>query len=95
MSMDRRTEWMFNVSVNRPHIIDGNKIKKWITKHIEQVTKKDEVRCVHCGGKIRLHQGPKVEWHAEHVNREDALKCPGSPEGKTIKYLKKALGVNL
>ena len=83
----KRTEWMFKIAVNRDHMINGQRLKKWIIKDIKSLNKNEEVRCMHCDGEIRLHQGAIVRWHGEHMHLEDAVKCPGSPEEKEYSSL--------
>jgi DNA-directed RNA polymerase subunit RPC12/RpoP len=91
-----RAEWMFNVSVKRKHIDPVSKRVAWkfIPKKVKEVAKDEVYRCLHCGGKVRLHQGKKVEWHAKHLELREAQKCPGgmvvyvpkAPDKKLLRY---------
>ncbi len=80
---DYRTEWMYEVEVLRARNVAGGQVaREWRTRHVEEIERGEEVRCVHCKGEVRLHKGTKVRHHAEHKDAADAMKCPGSPLGK-------------
>ena len=77
--MTVRSEWMFDVAVKRKFLDPVTQKSEWrfVKRSINDVKKEDSYRCLHCKGEIKLHQGSKAEWYADHKDLWESTKCPG------------------
>jgi competence CoiA-like predicted nuclease len=80
--MSPRSDWMFDVRVKRMFLDPVSKSRVWklVNRNVKEIKKGEVFGCVHCGKELRLYQGAKVEWHAQHKFPADAAKCPGAAE---------------
>ena len=89
--MSTRTDWMFDVRVKRLFLDPVSKSRVWklVNRNVKEIKKDDVYGCVHCGKSLRLYQGAKTEWHAQHKFSIDAAACPGALAEREAPALKK------
>jgi hypothetical protein len=73
---------MYRCEQKKRFIVNGTNEWRWVERDVAGLTSgtHDNIRCMHCHGRVRVHvqqvkEGPAD--HVEHLHRQDSEHCRG------------------